>query len=188
MDHCPLGHLRVLQILDSQILEWVYKGFSGLKILTDKLDLEIKPFVSLLVSVKCIAAFGSSLMSVCTSLCVRVNSCPEQASICMGRRFGEPQIWILFPLVFCGADRTKRVNPSCSSYGWEIVLALLIRVQPSGELAQLCCYFENLNYVCIWNLLRFFLKHCVKGLIKETVYFCEPAEHFSFIPYHCLLE
>lgn len=99
MVHCPLGHLRVLQILGSQILEWMYKDCSGLKILMDKLDLEIKPFACLLVSVTCIAAFGSSLTSACTSFCLRLNSCPEQASICVGRRFGEPQIGILFPLV-----------------------------------------------------------------------------------------
>lgn len=70
-----------------------------MKILMDDLESEIAPFVSLLVSVKCTAAFGSCLTSVCTSHCVRLNFCPEQASICMGRRFGEPQIWILFPPV-----------------------------------------------------------------------------------------
>lgn len=72
----------------------------------------------------------------------------------------------------------EQTHRSC--YGWEIVLALQTRVQPSGKLAQLCSNFQNcrINYVHIWNLLGCFLKHCVKGLIKETLHFLWASRTF----------
>lgn len=140
MDHSPLGHPRVLQILGSQTLEWVYEDCPGLKILVDKLDLEITPFVSLLVSVKHVAAFGSNLTIGCISLCLRL-SCPEKASICMGRRFGEPKIMDSLPI-------------SVSSV---LLIGLKEQTHPAPLMAQQLFWLYRPEFSHLGNLLNFAL-------------------------------